>query len=101
MRKSLILAGLLLLTAGSALAQGEFPKVETSPAFMYIRTVPPGSAQSVNCAGGGGTFAYNLTSVLGIAADLGGCKVFGFLPENSTLSNKITGNEFTFLFGPR
>jgi opacity protein-like surface antigen len=101
MRKSFVLVGLLLLTAGAALAQNDFPKVETAPAFMYIRTVPPGNAQSVNCAGGGGTIAYNLTSMFGLAADLGGCKVFGFLPSSSPLSNKITGNEFTYLFGPR
>jgi opacity protein-like surface antigen len=101
MRNSLILAGLLLFAAGSALAQDEFPKVETSPAFMYIRTVPPGSAQSVNCAGGGGTIAYNFTKALGFAADMGGCKIFGFLPQNSSVGNKLTGNEFTFLFGPR
>lgn len=101
MRKSFVLVGLLLITAGSALAQDEFPKVETAPAFMYIRTVPPGNVQSVNCAGGGGTIAYNFSSVLGLAADLGGCKIFGFLPQNSPNANKITGSEFTFLFGPR
>jgi len=99
MRKSSsVLVELLFLTTGAALAQNNFPKVETAPEFMYIRTVPPGNAQSVNCAGGGGTIAYNLTSMFGLAADLGGCKVFGFLPSNSRLSNKITGNEFTFLF---
>ena len=101
MRKPLVLAGFLLVIAGSALAQNDYPKVETSPAFMYIRTVPPGNAQSVNCAGGGGTIAVNITSVFGLAADLGGCKIFGFLPSGSTVSNKITGSEFTFLFGPR
>jgi opacity protein-like surface antigen len=68
---------------------------------MFIRTVPPGNTQSVNCAGGGGTIAYNFTSMIGLAADMGGCKIFGFLPSNSPLSNKITGSEFTFLFGPR
>jgi hypothetical protein len=75
--------GLLLLTAGAALAQGEFPKVETSPAFMFIRNNPNLSNQFViqnpiagqppvsitgandfNCAGGGGTIAYNLTSLI-------------------------------------
>jgi hypothetical protein len=40
MPKYFVLIGLLLLTAGSALAQGEFPKVETSPAFMYVRNNP-------------------------------------------------------------
>jgi Outer membrane protein beta-barrel domain len=102
MRKYFVLVGLLLLTAASALAQdSDFPKVETSPSFMYIRTVPPGNLQDVNCAGAGGTIAYNFTSLLGLAFDGGGCKIFGFLPENSPVSNKITGNEFTFLFGPR
>ena len=84
MRRYFVLVGLLLLTAGLALAQGEYPKVETSPAFMYIRTpisfnVPggPSVSQSFNCAGGGGTLAYNFSSAIGIAADLGGCKYFG------------------------
>jgi opacity protein-like surface antigen len=116
MRKYFVLVGLLLLIAGSALAQ-EFPKVETSPAFMFIRNNPNLSnefviqnpivggspiaitgANDFNCAGGGGTIAYNLTSMLGIASDLGGCKYFG-----TTISsgNKISGSQFTYLFGPR
>jgi len=115
MRNYFALVGLLLLTAGAALAQ-EFPKVETSPAFMFIRTspnlthsffvVPPGGGPPVqitggnnfNCAGGGGTIAYNLTSMFGIAADLGGCRFFG---NTVGLGNTITGNQFTYLFGPR
>ncbi len=106
MRKYAVLIGLLLLTAGSALAQGEFPKVETSPAFMYIRTPVSFSngttsvKQSFNCAGGGGTLAYNITSLLGIAADLGGCKYFGNTVPTQ-ISEKINGNGFTYLFGPR
>jgi opacity protein-like surface antigen len=99
MHKYLVVAGLLLLAAGAAVAQ-DFPTVETAPAFMYIRTPVPGLAQDFNCAGGGGTIAYNFTSMLGIAADLGGCKVFGL---NNTLGigTQVTGNEFTYLFGPR
>jgi len=96
MRKCFVLVGLLLLTAGWALAQGEYPTVETSPAFMFIRT--PVAGQSFNCAGGGGTIAYNVTKLLGIAADLGGCRIFG---NTLGLGNTIKGNEFTFLFGPR
>jgi hypothetical protein len=96
MRKSAVLAGLLLLTAGSALAQGEFPKVETAPSFMFVRT--PIANQSFNCAGGGGTLAYNVTKLVGIAADLGGCKYFG---NTLGLGDKLSGNLFTFLFGPR
>ena len=105
MRKYFVLAGLILLTVGAALAQ-DFPKVETSPAFMYIRTPISYSngttsiKQSFNCAGGGGTFAYNISSLIGIAADLGGCKYFGQTVP-AQVSTKIDGNGFTYLFGPR
>jgi opacity protein-like surface antigen len=96
MRRYFVLVGLLLLTASVALAQGEYPKVETAPSFMFIRT--PIAGQSFNCAGAGGTLAYNLTSFVGIAADLGGCKIFG---NTIGLGNTLSGNEFTYLFGPR
>ena len=106
MCKSLVLAGLFLLLAGSALAQ-DFPKVETSPAFMYIRTSPnftnafngqTFTGNSFNCVGGGGTLAYNFTSMIGLAADLGGCKI---LANRDAVGDTIDGNQFTFLFGPR
>jgi len=109
MRKYSVLAGLLLLVGGAAVAQ-EFPKVETAPTFMYIRTSPNltnayvvngqtvTGSNSLNCAGGGGTLAYNLTSMFGIAADLGGCKIFG---NTLGLGNTISGSQFTYLFGPR
>lgn len=94
MRKLFVVAGLLLLTAGAALAQDSFPKVETAPAFMYIRFQPGANIQNFNCIGGGGTIAYNLSKWLGLAADLGGCKVTG-------LQSGISVNQFTYLFGPR
>jgi len=96
MRKYFVLAGLLLLACGTAVAQ-DFPRVETAPAIMYIRTASLGvgeGAQNYNCIGGGGTIAYNLTSMLGIAADLGGCKVTG-------LPSGLSSSLFTYLFGPR
>jgi hypothetical protein len=105
--RSAIVLGMVLLFGTAAFAQ-DYPKLETSPAFMYIRTVPqsntftvPGAvivSQSLNCAGGGGTIAYNVSSVVGIAADLGGCKIFS---NAYGLGNTIDGNEFTYLFGPR
>ncbi len=100
MRKLLILVGLLLLTASFMLAQ-DFPKVETSPAFMFIHTPIDiqGNNRALNCVGGGGTLAYNVTSVVGLAADLGGCKYVGQTFPN--LDSRIDGNAFTFLFGPR
>ncbi len=110
MRKPFFLVGLLLLVTGMALAQEPYPKVETSPAFMFIRTSPNISRTFIlpngqvapgeyfNCAGGGGTFTYNMTWFLGIGADLGACKFFG---NTIGLGNKINGYQFTYLFGPR
>ncbi len=96
MRNPLILAGLLLLIGGSALAQdGTFPKVELAPTFMYVRT--PIADQNFNCAGGSGALAYNFTSKIGLAADLGGCHYF----NNTVGGDTVDGSLFTFLFGPR
>jgi opacity protein-like surface antigen len=94
MRKLFVVAGLLLLTAGVAAAQDEYPKIETAPGFMYIHYVPGSGISSWNCVGGGGTIAYNLNKWLGLAADLGGCKVIG-------LQSGLSANNFTYLFGPR
>jgi opacity protein-like surface antigen len=108
--RSLIVLGMLLMFGSVAFAQDDFPKIETAPAFMYIRTSPNltnafvvngqtvTGSQDLNCAGGGGTIAYNFTSLIGIAADLGGCKIFS---NAYGLGNTINGNLFTYLFGPR
>jgi len=95
-----MIVGLLLLSAGGAKAQ-DYPKVETAPAFMYVHTEPIfGSSDGLNCVGGGGTLAYNFTKYIGVAADMGGCKIL-----NNTngfgVSNTVSGNEFNYLFGPR
>src|ERR1700726_2831651 len=86
MRRLLVFSGLLLLWTSTTLAQ-DYPKFETSPGFMYIRTnlnltnsfVVHGQtitgSQALNCAGGGGTIQYNFSSMIGLAADLGGCKI--------------------------
>jgi outer membrane protein OmpA-like peptidoglycan-associated protein/opacity protein-like surface antigen len=106
-----VVFGIVLLFGTTAFAQ-DYPKVETSPAFMYIRTptsftvpllapVAPGQSFSAdfNCVGGGGTIAYNVSSVVGIAADLGGCKYVG--QTIPALAAKLSGNDFTYMFGPR
>ncbi len=115
MRRYLGLVGLLFVMAGMAVAQGgDYPKFDTSPAFMYIRMSPnfsnafsvtnPVNGQiltghnTFNCVGGGGTFTYNATRALGIGADLGACK---FVGDTIGLGNSITGYQFTYLFGPR
>jgi opacity protein-like surface antigen len=94
MRKLIFVVGLLLLTGATAFAQDDYPKLETAPAFMYIHYVPGANIPTYNCVGGGGTIAYNMNKWLGIAADLGGCKVIN-------LPSGLSSNNFTYLFGPR
>ncbi len=103
MRKSIVLVGLLLLVSAMALAQEPYPKVEVAPEFVYDRTPlagaisdGPSTSESLNCAGGGGTIAYNVTSLLGFAFDGGYCKFFG-----NTLGLPISGDQVTFMGGPR
>jgi hypothetical protein len=95
MHKLTVLVGLLLLTAGSALAQSEYPAAEASMDFQYART--PVAGQSLNCAGGGTTLAYNVSSSLALASDLGYCRFFG----NTFGFNRLSGSQFNYLFGPR
>jgi opacity protein-like surface antigen len=98
-----VLAAGVLLLAGTALAQDTdyFPKVETSPTFVYQHNSPVlGGDQSFNCYGFGGTLAYNFTSVIGLAADLGGCRVGG-LDNTYGVGSKVHVGEGTYVFGPR
>jgi opacity protein-like surface antigen len=91
----------LLLAAGTAFAQEDYAKFEMAPGFSYQHNgAVLGGTQSFNCAGGGSTMAYNVTSMLGIAADLSGCKVFG-LDNTYGVGSKVGGTEFTYVFGPR
>jgi opacity protein-like surface antigen/outer membrane protein OmpA-like peptidoglycan-associated protein len=96
-----VFAGVLVLAAGTSVAQDYFPIVETSPGFSFQHNSPVlGGSQSFNCAGGGSTIAYNPTSVFGFAADLSGCKAFG-LNNTYGVGSKVNGGEFTYVFGPR
>ena len=118
MSKHFVTVTLFLMAAGSAFAQenGGFPRFEATPSFMYIRSspnltnsfelTPPNGAAPIaitganefNCAGGGGGITYNLTKFVGFTADLGGCKFFG---NTLGLGNVVSGNQFTYLFGPQ
>jgi opacity protein-like surface antigen len=94
-------AGMFLFAVASAMAQDNYPKAEVAPDFMYIYTSPVlGAQSSFNCVAGGGAIAYNFSSVVGVAADLGGCKAFG-LNNAYGMGSKVSGNAFTYLFGPR
>lgn len=93
MRKLFILFGLILLAAGSAMAQ-EGPGFEVSGGYMYVRINPGAGAPASGCQGGAGTAALDLRSWLGVVGDFGACKVTG-LPTGTS------SHEFNYLFGPR
>ena len=101
MHRSFVFAGALLLAAGTAVADDEYPRVETAPAFTYVHNSPVlGGSQSFNCYGFGGTIAVNFTSLFGLAADLGGCRVAG-LDNTYGIGSKVHVGEGTYVFGPR
>ena len=109
MRGCFVLAGLLLLTAGSALAQ-ENSKVEASVDFSYMHFVPQNNniIQPFNAWGGGGSLVYYLGH-LGIKADLQGYATttqnFSFAPGSTFCptgcSGRAQANMFTYAFGPQ
>lgn len=103
MRGLIVFAGGLLLACGTAAADDSdnYPRVETAPAFTYVHNSPVlGGSQSFNCYGFGGTIAYNFTSLVGLAADLGGCRVAG-LDNTYGVGSKVHVGEGTYVFGPR
>jgi opacity protein-like surface antigen len=102
MQNSFIFAGLALFVAGTTFAQDlGYGKIEMAPGFSYQHNSPVlGGKQGFNCAGGGSTIAYNVTSMFGLAMDLSGCKIFG-LDNTYGIGSKVGGSEFTYVFGPR
>jgi len=89
MRKLLILGVLILLSAGSALAQ-ETPKAELFGGYEYLHLNPGGTG----CHGGGASLAYNLTNWIGAVGDFGVCKETG-------LPSGFSAHDVNYLFGPR
>src|SRR5260370_29606979 len=87
MRKLLILGVLILLSAGSALAQ-ETPKAELFGGYEYLHLNPLGRS----CHGGGGSLAYNLNNWIGAVGD------FGVFKETGSGSGL---HDVNYLFGPR
>jgi hypothetical protein len=53
-----------------------------------------GGGRTLACVGGGGSGTFNLNNVLGIEADVSGCKLLGLAPG-------FTGDALIFAVGPR
>lgn len=88
MRKMILSAGLILLTATVSRAQ-DTPTAEVSASYSYLRF---GVSNGVNQNGGSVSIAGNVNRWLGIAADLGG---YHAAPSG------VTVNTFTYMGGPR
>lgn len=64
------------------------PEVEISGMYNFIRVL------GVNCQGGSGSIAYNVSDSIGAVAEVGGCSDTG-------LPSGFSGHTVTYLFGPR
>lgn len=93
MRKLSLLGGVILFAAVPAMAQ-EVPKAEIGGNYTYIHLDTGTSSGTHSCHGGGGSATYNLTSYLGVAAEVAGCKVTG-------LPSGVSASAVSYLFGPR
>ena len=102
----------LLLSVTAASAQQETPRFEVFGEYSYLRfnpTIPHFQNRSFN--GGGGGVQFNITSYLGIKAELMG---YGSTTWSATLASPVVtphgtipagnfstqGNMFTYMFGP-
>src|SRR5467141_4057252 len=89
MRKLLILGVFILGVVVPVRAQ-DYPKAEVFGGYQYVRLNPGGT----NCQGFGGAAAANLSNWLGVAGDLGYCRVTG-------LPSGISAHAINYMFGPR
>lgn len=98
MRKLLVLAALVVLCSGVAMAQ-DHPKAEIFGGYSYLRANPSGSgAQGDNIPGGWhASVAGNLNSWFGVAADFSG----HYGRPDFGLGVGIKTHVHTFTFGPR
>lgn len=103
-QKLAILLGFLCLVTVGAMAQSEFPTVELAGGYSYVN-LNPQIASSQNFNGGGGAFVYNFSSIFGIKADFmgytGGTGWNNYLRQHGYGSVNISGNAFTYMFGPQ
>jgi Outer membrane protein beta-barrel domain len=102
--KRICLVVFLCLVAMVAAAQDQFPKVEVPVGFSFVNVHPNQAAlSSFNVFGGGGGFVYNFSPLFGIKADfMGYTQGTGQrLVENGQLLGNVSGNLFTYMFGPQ
>ena len=102
--KWICLAGFLCLVTMAAAAQDNYPEFEVPVGFSFVNVHPNQALlTSFNVFGGGGGFVYNFTPLLGIKADLMGYTQGSGqrLIVNGQLLGNVSGNLFTYMFGPQ
>ena len=69
------------------------PKFELGIEYSYFR-LSAGTAGAQSCNGGGATAVWNVNSLVGLVADVGGCKMM-------SAGHNVSGDSTSYLFGPR
>jgi hypothetical protein len=88
----------------SSNAAPDYPKFEVPIGFSFVNVHPNQALlTSFNVFGGGGGFVYNVTPLIGIKADfMGYTQGTGQkVSENGQVVGNVSGNLFTYLFGPQ
>lgn len=94
MKRSIIMAGVVCLTALTAAAQ-DVPREEVFVGYTYVRANSASNVPAFSANGGGGQFVYNFNHWLGGVADLGAV-------HNGNIGGNSLDTTFAnFLFGPR
>ena len=94
MRKTFYLAVLTSLFGLGIYAQ-EGPRADLTLSYSFLRVNSAQTIPAFTANGGMGTFAWNLTNMIGIEAELGGY-------HNGNINNRqVDTTFFSYLFGPR
>lgn len=71
----------------------DVPSFELGVEYSYLR-LSAGDARAQSCNGGAATAVWNVNRVLGLVADIGGCKMM-------SAGHNVSGDSTHYLFGPR
>ena len=92
MRVPQVLIGLFCALSASASAQN-YPKIEASAGYMYLR-FSPSAGSPVGCSGGYGSLGANFNRWFGVVADVDACRTNRPTPNSN-------GTATTFMLGPK
>jgi opacity protein-like surface antigen len=108
-RMLIVLATFLLIFTVASMAQDTnvVPKAEIPIVFSFVNVHPNlAPITSFNIYGGGGSFIYNVTHIIGIKADFNGYTQGSGVKNQLTrhdipVTGSVSGNLFLYTFGPQ